>query len=50
MVATNLRESLSDRLDVVDLESDIKRLIVELNYHKSKAKILDETSEWLCID
>ena len=43
MVANNLRESLSDRLDVIDLESDIKRLIAELNYHKSKAKVFDET-------
>ena len=43
MVQNNLRESLSGRLDAIDLECDIKRLIAELNYHKSKSKVFDET-------
>jgi len=46
MVENNLRESLSDRLDAIDIESDIKRLIAELNYHKSKAKVFDETIQF----
>ena len=43
MEQNNLRDSLSGKLDVIDLEFDIKRLIAELNYHKSKSKAFDET-------
>jgi hypothetical protein len=43
MEQSNLRDSLSGKLEAIDLESDIKRLIAELNYHKSKAKAFDDT-------
>ena len=46
MVEIDLRDSLSEKLDAIDLECDIKRLIAELNYHKSKAKIFDETIQF----
>jgi hypothetical protein len=39
----DIRESLTGRLDVVDIEYDIKRMLGELNYHKSKAKIFEQT-------
>jgi hypothetical protein len=42
----NMRELLSGKLDVIDLEFDIKRLIAELNYHKSKSKAFDETIQF----
>ena len=37
------RNSLPDRLDVADLKYDIKRLSAEMDYHKSKVKIFEET-------
>ena len=37
------RKSLPDRLDVADLRYDIKRLSAEMDYHKSKVKIFEET-------
>ena len=37
------RNSLPDRLDVADLRYDIKRLSAEMDYHKSKVKIFEET-------
>jgi hypothetical protein len=43
MEENNVRDLLSGKLDVIDLEFDIKRLIAELNYHKSKSKAFDET-------
>ncbi|MGY5151882.1 MAG: hypothetical protein ACW9XA_06405 [Candidatus Nitrosopumilus sp. bin_6a] len=43
MEKNDIRESLGDRLDVVDMEYDIKRMLGELNYHKSKAKIFEQT-------
>ena len=46
MAEMDLRESLSGKLDAIDLECDIKRLIAELNYHKSKAKAFDETIQF----
>ena len=46
MEENNLRDSLSGKLDAIDLECDIKRLIAELNYHKSKAKAFDETIQY----
>ena len=38
-----VREKLPDRLDVADLRYDIKRLSAEMDYHKSKVKIFEET-------
>ena len=46
MTEIDLRESLSGKLVTIDLECDIKRLIAELNYHKSKAKAFDETIQF----
>ena len=46
MAESDLRESLSGKLDAIDLECDIKRLIAELNYHKAKAKVFDETIQF----
>ncbi len=43
MEQNDMRDSLSGKLNVIDLEFDIKRLIAELNYHKSKSKAFDET-------
>jgi hypothetical protein len=43
METTPLRKLLSDRLDVADLELDIKRMIADLDYHKSKMIIFEET-------
>ena len=39
----NIRESLAQRLEIADIEYDIKRMSAELNYHKSKSKIFDQT-------
>ena len=38
-----IRKSLVARLDVTDIEYEIKRMSVELNYHKSKAKIFEQS-------
>jgi len=38
-----VRNSLPDRLDVADLEYDIKRLTEEMNYHMSKTAIFEQT-------
>ena len=38
-----IRNSLPDRLDVADLEYDIKRMNAELEYHKSKSIIFEQT-------
>ena len=38
-----IRNSLPDRLDVADLEYDIKRMNTELEYHKSKTIIFEQT-------
>ena len=46
MEQNNMRDLLSGKLDVIDLEYDIKRLIAELNYHKSKSKAFDETIQF----
>ena len=35
--------SLPDRLEVADLEFDINRLSAELDYHKSKTKLFEQT-------
>ena len=43
MKRTLIRKSLPDRLDVAETEYDIKRMSAELEYHKSKAKIFEET-------
>ena len=44
------RNSLPDRLDIADLRYDIKRLSAEMDYHKSKAQIFDETIKSQQID
>ena len=38
----NIRKSLSDRLTVVDVEYDIKRMSAEMEYHKAKVIIFDQ--------
>jgi len=43
MEKNNIRESLAQRLKIADIEYDIKRMLGELNYHKSKAKIFEQT-------
>jgi hypothetical protein len=42
MKENNLREILPDRLNVVDLEYDIKKLSAEMEYHKSKVTLFDQ--------
>ncbi len=43
MEKNNIRESLTQRLEIVEIEYDIKRMSAELNYHKSKVEIFDQT-------
>ncbi len=43
MEQNEIRNTLSDRLDVADLEYDIKRLSAEMNYHKAKTLIFEQT-------
>jgi len=43
MEKNNIRESLTQRLEIADIEYDIKRMSAELNYHKSKVEIFDQT-------
>ena len=43
MEKNQIRESLGSRLDVADLEYDIKRLTSELDYHRSKVVIFEQT-------
>lgn len=38
----NIRESLAQRLEIADIEYDIKRMLCELNYHKSRSKIFEQ--------
>lgn len=38
-----IRGSLGTRLDVEDLKYDIKRLMAERDYHKSKLEIFEQT-------
>ncbi len=42
MEGNDLRAILPDRLHVVDLEYDIKKLHAEMEYHKSKAIIFEQ--------
>lgn len=39
----DLRKLLVERLDFVDIEYDIKKMSVELDYHKSKVRIFEQT-------
>ncbi len=39
----DLRKSLGERLDVVDIEYDIKKMSIEMDYHKSKTVIFEQT-------
>ena len=43
MEKNDVRKSLPGRLDVAELEYDIKRLSAELDYHKSKTVIFEQT-------
>ena len=43
MERNEIRNSLTDRLDVADLEYDIKRLSAEMNYNKSRTVIFEQT-------
>ncbi len=43
MGQNDVRDSLSSRIDVAELEYDISRLTSELNYHKSKTVIFEQT-------
>ena len=43
MKKSPIRNSLSGKLDVADLEYDIQRLTAEMNYHKSKTDIFENT-------
>ena len=43
MKKSPIRNSLSVKLDVADLEYDIQRLTAEMNYHKSKTDIFEHT-------
>lgn len=38
-----LRESLPKRLQVTELEYDIQRMEVDMQYHKTKSRIFEET-------
>ena len=42
MEGNNLREILPNRLHVVDVEYDIKKLSAEMEYHKSKVTLFDQ--------
>jgi len=42
MKGNNMRKILPERLHVVDLEFDVKKLSAEMEYHKSKAVIFDQ--------
>ena len=42
MEGNNLRDILPDRLHVVDVEYDIKKLSAEMDYHKSKVILFDQ--------
>ena len=43
MSENHIREALGHRLEVADVEYDIKRMSAEMNYHISKAKIFEQT-------
>ena len=43
MERNEIRNSLVERLEAVDLEYDIKRLSADMNYHKSKTTIFEQT-------
>ena len=36
------RESLGERLDIADIEYDIKKMSLEMDYHKSKTVIFEK--------
>ena len=39
----DLRKSLGERLDIVEIECDIKKMPLELDYHKLKTRIFEQT-------
>ena len=43
MERNEIRNSLGSRIDVADLEYDISRLSSELDYHRSKVVIFEQT-------
>ncbi|MCG3779001.1 MAG: hypothetical protein JW390_10010 [Nitrosopumilus sp.] len=43
----DLRKSLGERLDIVEIEYEIKKFSLEVDYHKSKSRIFEQTiKEW----
>ncbi len=41
MEQNSIRQDLTNRLEIADLEYDIKRMSAELDFHKSKAVIFE---------
>ena len=42
MAKNSIRKSLGRRLEVTDIEYDIKRMSAEMEYHKAKSIIFDQ--------
>ena len=45
MERNDIRNALSERLDVEDLKYDIQVLVTELNHHRFKANLFDKAVE-----
>ena len=43
MEQNSIRQDLANRLEIADLEYDIKRMSAEIDFHKSKAVIFEHT-------
>ena len=43
MEQNSIRQDLTNRLEIADLEYDIKRMSAEIDFHKSKAVIFEHT-------
>jgi hypothetical protein len=43
MEQNSIRQDLANRLEIADLEYDIKRMSAEMDYHKSKTMIFEHT-------
>ncbi len=45
-----LRRTLSERIRIVDLEYEIQRMEADLNFHREKTKVFEETlQEQQCV-
>ncbi len=42
MEQNEIRNSLVEKLEVADLQYDIKRLFTDMNYHKSKTTLFEQ--------